>query len=142
MAYAMVSNYGKSNRSLSAAAGMLRGYNAVYPVTKLERQHLRLLMACRLACSVTLGAYSYQQNPLNKYLLIHAEPAWKALELLWPYDEERREKIGEAVNRLFDQACLYSDPREKIVTCYDLVIPDPGTFVGEIQIVRLAESHC
>jgi hypothetical protein len=72
MAYAMLSTYGKKNRSLSAAAGVLRGYNSIYPLTKLERKHLILLMVCRLACSVTLGAYSYQQNPENKYLLLHS----------------------------------------------------------------------
>jgi inosine triphosphate pyrophosphatase len=126
MAYSMMSSYGKKNRSLSAAAGFLRGYNATYPLTELERTHLPLLMACRLACSVTLGAYAYQQNPLNKYLLFHAEPGWKALELLWGYDSSSREKLADAARALFNQACLYSDAREKVVTCYDLVFPDPS----------------
>jgi inosine triphosphate pyrophosphatase len=73
-----------------------------------------------------LGAYSYQQNPENKYLLFHAEPGWKTLELIWGYDAEHRQKLFDAAAGLFSQACLYSDPREKVVTCYDLVIPDPG----------------
>jgi len=125
MAYGMVSSYGKSNRSLSAAAGLLRGYNSVYPLTDTEKEHLRLLIACRLACSVTLGAFSYKQNPENEYLLLHAEPAWKSLELIWPYDLDRREQIGHATKHLFEQACLYSDSHSKIVSCFDLVIPDP-----------------
>lgn len=125
MAYAMISNYGKSNRSLSAAAGVLRGYNSVYPLSNLEKEHLRLLIACRLACSVTLGAYSYKQNPDNQYLLFHAEPAWRSLELVWSYDKERREQMGQAMNFLFDQACLHSSSHAKVVSCYDLVIPDP-----------------
>jgi Ser/Thr protein kinase RdoA (MazF antagonist) len=77
MAYAMLSVYGKANRSISAAAAMLRGYNSVYPLTDAERKYLVMLIACRLSCSVTLGAFSYQQNPTNQYLLLHSEPAWK-----------------------------------------------------------------
>ncbi|GKY95096.1 hypothetical protein MPSEU_000473600 [Mayamaea pseudoterrestris] len=126
MAYAMLSSYGKQNRSLSAAAGFLRGYNSVYQLTELEREHLPLLMACRLACSVTLGAYAFHMHPTNKYLLLHAEPAWKSLEMIWGYDPVSRDRLADAARRLFDQACLYSDSREKIVTCYDLVIPDPS----------------
>lgn len=136
MAYAMVSNYGKSNQSLSAAAGVLRGYNSVYPLTPLERTHLVLLMAARLACSVTLGAYTYKQNPLNKYILFHSEPAWKSLELIWSFDENTRAEMAVAVNRLFDQACLYNDSRSKVVSCYDLVIPDPGV-ADLLQSVRV-----
>lgn len=125
MAYAMVSNYGKTNRSLSAAAGILRGYNSVYPLSNLEKEHLRLLIACRLACSVTLGAYSYKQNPENRYLLLHAEPAWRSLELIWSYDTERREQIGKATKFLFEQACLHSSARAKVIPCYDIEVPDP-----------------
>lgn len=127
MAYAMLSSYGRANLALSAAAGMLRGYNSIYALTETERMHLPLLIACRLACSVTLGAYSFSQNPENKYLLLHAEPAWRAIEMIWPYDENLRVEMRHAASRLFDQACLYStvSRREATVTCYDLVIPDP-----------------
>ena len=137
MAYSMLSVYGKANRSISAAAGMLRGYNSVYPLNSLERKHLVLLMACRLACSVTLGAFSYQQNPTNKYLLLHAEPAWKALEMIWCYDVTRRQQMTEALNRVFDQACLYSDSRQKYLECHDLVLPDPDIF-DLLQSVRVS----
>jgi inosine triphosphate pyrophosphatase len=47
------------------------------------------------------------------------------LELIWGYDEEKRIDITAAFNRVFQQACLYTDSREEIVTCYDLVMPDP-----------------
>ena len=42
MAYGMLTTYGKANRSISAAAAILRGYNSVYPLTDMERklQHL------------------------------------------------------------------------------------------------------
>jgi inosine triphosphate pyrophosphatase len=126
MAYAMLSTYGKSNRSISAAAALLRGYNAVYPITDMERTHLVLLIACRLACSCTLGAFSYHQNPANKYLLLHSEPAWRALELVWGYDAERRNDVRTAINQVFHQACFYTDPTGDIIGCSDLAMPDPA----------------
>jgi Ser/Thr protein kinase RdoA (MazF antagonist) len=78
MAYDMLTSYGKSNRSLSAMAAILHGYHSVYPFTDIERKHLLLLVACRSACSVTLGAFSWQENPHNTYLLLHSELAWRA----------------------------------------------------------------
>jgi hypothetical protein len=42
---------------------------------------VRLLAACRLACSYTLGASAAAQDPGNRYLLLHAEPAGRALEV-------------------------------------------------------------
>ena len=136
MAYAMLSAYGKENRSISAAAALLRGYNAVYPLKEIERKHLVLLIACRLSCSVTLGAFSFQQDPTNRYLLLHAEPAWKALEMLWGYDKEKRKVMTAAVDRVFRHACLYTDSHEDIVSCYDLAIPDPSV-ADLLQSVRV-----
>ena len=128
MAYAMLTVYGKQNRSLSAAAAMMRGYNSVCPLTKEERQHLLLLIACRLSCSVTLGAYSYKQNPGNEYLLLHATPAWNALELIWGTDVQRRASIRKVIDGLFDQACSKSGVTEegKPIDCSDLAFPDPS----------------
>lgn len=123
MAYSMMSAYGKNGRAFGAASAMLRGYNSVYPLQDVERRHLVLLMTCRLACSATLGAYSYQQNPENEYLLLHAEPAWKTLELIWGYDIDRRVAIKAAVDRMFDKACSYRDASDYY--CSDLALPDP-----------------
>ena len=125
MAYAMLSAYGKANRGMSAAAAMLRGFQSVKPLLPVERKHLVLLVVCRLACSATLGAYSYQQNPENKYLLLHSEPAWKALEMIWAYDDNQRTHTRSAFNRLLDQACLYTATKSKSVDCSDLVCSDP-----------------
>ena len=128
MAYAMLTVYGKQNQSLSAAAAMLRGYNAVCPLTKEERQHLLLLIACRLSCSVTLGAYSYKQNPGNEYLLLHATPAWNALELIWGTDVERRASMRKVIDGLFDLACSKSGVlvEGQPIDCSDLAFPDPS----------------
>lgn len=47
MAYGMLSSYGKCNRSISAAAAVLRGYHSVYPLADMELENLLLLIACR-----------------------------------------------------------------------------------------------
>lgn len=127
MAYSLLTVYGKQNRSLSAAAALLRGYNSVCPPTEVERKHLLLLMACRLSCSVTLGAYSYQRNPGNEYLLLHAAPAWNALELIWGTDPDRRAAIRTVIDGLFDRACSKSTPANSTtpIDCSDLAFPDP-----------------
>lgn len=135
MAYAMLTAYGKPGRSVSAAAAVLRGFHSVYPLTSEEREHLVLLVSCRLACSVTLGAYSYQQNPENKYLLLHAEPAWEALEFIWgKNDASRRREVGRAMNRIFDGACQNihnCDDDGGVIDCGDLTLCD--RYILELQ---------
>lgn len=139
MAYAMLSSYGKQNRSISAAAAVLRGYHSVYPLPYEERQHLPLLMACRLSCSVTLGAFSFSQNPANTYLLLHAEPAWKALDLIWGKDPEKRELINHCLQRMFAQACnIESLSIEEDIPCSDLALPDPSV-TDHLKSLRLAD---
>jgi hypothetical protein len=128
MAYSMLNAYGKRNRSLSAAAAVLRGYNSVRPLPSHELQDLPLLIACRLSCSATLGAYSYAQNPGNEYLLLHATPAWNALELLWGTDPVQRASVQETIRSLFEQACSECEVDEKtgVIDCSDLNVPDPS----------------
>ncbi len=118
MAYAMMSCYGKGNRAISAAAAILRGFNSVYPLTTIERKYLRLLISSRLSCSATLGAYSYQQNPQNEYLLLHAEPAWKTLELVWG---AKNGEVSDAIDDMFRVAC---DGNASDVA--DISFPDPS----------------
>ena len=125
MAYALLTNLGKAKRSLSAAASMLRGFNSIYPLTDLERKHLRLLVASRLACSVTLGAYSYQQNPENEYLLLHAQPAWDALGMIW--GRGKSGPMAKAIDNLFRAACTTQPPlaTNETIDCSDIAMPDP-----------------
>ena len=97
------------------------------PSTEDERRHLVLLVACRLSCSATLGAYSYQQNPENEYLLLHATPCCDTLDLIWGTDPVRRQEMMESLNRVFDRACSVSiDPEVEVFDCSDLAFPDPS----------------
>ena len=88
MAYAMLTTYSKESHSLSAAGLFLRGFAKGYKLNEAELSQLPTLIAARLACSATLGAFSYSQDPGNEYLLLHSEPCWKALEMFWNADRE------------------------------------------------------
>jgi hypothetical protein len=142
MAYAMLTVYGKRNRMISAAAAFLRGYHSVCPISDIERQHLPLLIACRLSCSVTLGAYSYKQNPGNEYLLLHSVPGWDALNLIWGTDVARRQGMRAVIDSIFEQACAgapsaaQADNNDKsVIDCSDLAFPDPSV-VDPLSSVR------
>lgn len=127
MAYSMLTPYAKSNRAISAAAAFLRGYNSVCDLTDQERQHLVLLIACRLSCSLTLGAYSYQQNPENEYLLLHAKPGWDTLSLVWGTDPVKRQAMKATLDRVFEQACSKKfSEKDEVIDCSDLAFPDPN----------------
>ena len=126
MAYAMLSVLGKKGRSVAAAAAVLRGYASVYSLEDIEFDQLYLLIACRISCSVTLGAYSYQQQPENKYLLLHAEPGWAALEFLWGYDERRRSVMEATLKKVFRQASSKCETsKDGMIDCSDIDFPDP-----------------
>jgi len=95
MAYSLLTTYSTStNRSLSASAIFLYAFQSKYPLTKVEIQHLRILIQSRLAQSVTYGAFTYAQNPENEYILLHSKPGWNALEMFWGGGKERKEKIN------------------------------------------------
>ena len=86
-AYAMLSSFGQKD-PLGAARLFLQPFCALYPLQEIEIEHLYTLICCRLAISCTLGAYSYQQQPENTYLLLHAQPAWDVLTYLRQADRQ------------------------------------------------------
>jgi len=83
IAYMML---GKTN-ILSVAASIYQGYITRIPLTPDEKSLLHCLIAARLAQSVTMGAYSYSQDPGNEYLLITSKTGWDALAQLWTISE-------------------------------------------------------
>jgi len=131
MTYAMISSYGKGKRSISAACAVLRGFHHKYPLTNDERKHLRLLIACRLALSATMGNYSYKQNPQNEYLLLHAKPAWEALEFIWGSDEA----VTSAIEHAFKIACDVPSTSSDL-NYVDISFPDPSV-IDPMSSVRI-----
>lgn len=123
----MLSVYAKPGRTFAAGAAFLRGFVSAYPLEAVELKHLHLLVASRLACSCTIGNYSFQQNPENTYLLLHSQPAWKALELLWGYDHKRRSLVANSTKELFAKACSFvgNENADGVIDCTDLSFPDP-----------------
>ena len=113
MAYAMLSTYGKRGRSLSAAAAILRGFNSVYPLLENEIKYLRLFVAARLSCSLSIGAYSYQHG--------------KRLALIWTGGKNGH--MAKVMDDLFRIACrnigtVGDDP--SLLICTDISFPDPN----------------
>ena len=97
-----------------------------------------------LHSSVTLGAYSYQQNPGNEYLLIHSVPAWDCLDLIWGRDPSNRKKMAHAINGIFERACtspyqVSSEKGSNVLYCSDLSFPDPS-LVDPLASVRASED--
>mmetsp|Transcript_13619 Transcript_13619/g.32910 ORF Transcript_13619/g.32910 Transcript_13619/m.32910 type:complete len:182 (-) Transcript_13619:373-918(-) len=140
MAYAMLTTYGKMNRGISAAAAFLRGYSSVCTLTDEELRHLVLLIACRLSCSVTLGAYSYKQAPENHYLLLHAKPGWDALGMIWGTDVGRRQEMRTILDKIFEQACSTKKGETGVIDCSDLSFPDPQV-VDPFGEMRTTQSN-
>ncbi len=96
MAYMMLKPP-KNSTPLIAACAVLTGFSKVFKLNQVERSSLRLLIACRLATSVTLGAFSISQDPSNEYLKLHAKPGREGLLSFWNMEVER-------VEREFDNA--------------------------------------
>lgn len=67
---------------LAAAAHLIAGYHATFPLSALELEVLYPLICTRLCVSVTNSAYQKKAAPDNVYLLISEQPAWALLEKL------------------------------------------------------------
>ncbi|MEZ4862053.1 MAG: aminotransferase class III-fold pyridoxal phosphate-dependent enzyme [Caldilineaceae bacterium] len=67
---------------LAAAAEVVRGYHAAYPLTEVELAVLYPLICMRLCMSVCISAHQQALQPDNAYLSISEAPAWSLLEKL------------------------------------------------------------
>ena len=103
IAYAII---GKPD-PLSAAIPVVEGYHSRFPLLKDELEMLYVLVAIRLAISVTKSAINRQKEPDNKYLLISEAPAWEVLKR-W------RGVSKDFAHYSFRHACQFSaHPHEK-----------------------------
>jgi hypothetical protein len=62
-------------------------------------------------------------------LLLHATPAWNALELIWGTDPIRRVSILKTIHGLYDLACSSNTStceKTGVIDCSDLNFPDPS----------------
>jgi 4-aminobutyrate aminotransferase-like enzyme/Ser/Thr protein kinase RdoA (MazF antagonist) len=66
----------------AAAAHVVRGYHAAWPLEERELAILLHLICARLALSVTISAWQRSRAPANDYLRISEEQAWAALARL------------------------------------------------------------
>jgi 4-aminobutyrate aminotransferase-like enzyme/Ser/Thr protein kinase RdoA (MazF antagonist) len=77
-AYAIL---GKEN-PLEAAASLVAGYHAAFPLDEQELSVLHALICARLAVSVTNSAHRKTLKPGDSYVTVSEAPAWEALERL------------------------------------------------------------
>jgi 4-aminobutyrate aminotransferase-like enzyme/Ser/Thr protein kinase RdoA (MazF antagonist) len=68
--------------ALKAAAEVVAGYHAAFPLQEEEVAVLFPLMAARLAVSVTNSAHRKKVKPDDAYVTVSEEPAWDALAQL------------------------------------------------------------
>ena len=71
-----------SSDPLAAAASLVRGYHARFPLTDDELSALFGLIALRLCTSACIAAYQRQQSPDNDYLDVSQEAIRRTLPLL------------------------------------------------------------
>ena len=67
---------------LAAAAAVVAGYHAAFPLEEEEIRQLFALVSARLAVSVTSSAVRAKRAPGDPYVTVSEAPAWVALERL------------------------------------------------------------
>ena len=67
---------------LAAAAAVVAGYHAAFPLEEEEIALLFALVGARLAVSVTTSAVRAKRAPGDPYVTVSEAPAWEALERL------------------------------------------------------------
>ena len=67
---------------LAAAAAVVAGYHAAFPLEEEEIRHLFALVSARLAVSVTSSAMRAKRAPGDPYVTVSEAPAWEALAKL------------------------------------------------------------
>lgn len=104
IAYAVM---GKAD-PLGASLAVVKGYHSQYPLEEKELEMLYVLVAMRLAISVSKSAINRQKEPDNEYLLISEAPAWDLLKK-W------RKISADFALCSFRLACGYpAHPNEKV----------------------------
>ncbi|XP_042884906.1 hydroxylysine kinase-like [Penaeus japonicus] len=72
-----------------AGGHVLAGYLKHRALSEVEWSVLRECVAARFAQSLVMGAYSYEQDPGNEYLLTTARRGWDVLATFWSAPKEQ-----------------------------------------------------
>ena len=97
---------------LTAAAQVVAGYHAIYPLTEPELEVLFPLIRLRLCVSVTNSAYQQVVEPDNTYLNISEQPAGAVLDQLANIPES----FAHYTFRAACVACLHPRPMPPLPT--------------------------
>ncbi|XP_023335145.1 hydroxylysine kinase [Eurytemora carolleeae] len=84
-------------RAYKAGGHVIAGYITNRKLCDVERKILRLCVAARYAQSLVMGAFSYQQQPWNEYLLITSKTGWTILQEFWNIPEEQLYREWDAI---------------------------------------------
>lgn len=95
MAYVMLGE----NDPLTAAASLLAGYQAEFPLEECEVRLLPELAVTRLVVSVTCSAHERAEHPENTYLSVTEAPAWELLDRLEKTDLQAAAEMLENTRR-------------------------------------------
>merc|ERR1712212_1105627 len=85
-----------------ASGYVIAGYLDHRDLPVKEKQLLRTCVAARYAQSLVMGAYSYQQDPGNEYLLITAKTGWKTLSDFWSLAESDLYREWDNIISMYD----------------------------------------
>uniref|UniRef100_A0A6P7GL55 Hydroxylysine kinase n=1 Tax=Diabrotica virgifera virgifera TaxID=50390 RepID=A0A6P7GL55_DIAVI len=75
-------------KSIEAGGAVLAGYTSIMPLSNEEYRLLKVCAAARLCQSLVMGAYAYQQDPSNTYVIVTAAYGWQLLQDLWNEDDD------------------------------------------------------
>lgn len=87
----------KSFDPLEAPAHIMAGYSTKRKIPHSEYLILKKCICARLCQSLVMGAYSFKQDPTNKYLLTTAVNGWELLKKLWEIPEEHLHRQWTAI---------------------------------------------
>jgi 4-aminobutyrate aminotransferase-like enzyme/Ser/Thr protein kinase RdoA (MazF antagonist) len=65
---------------LDAAATLVKGFHAAFPLTEVEIELIYPLIATRLLLTVIIGTINAQESPNNDYLMVSQHQAWDLLK--------------------------------------------------------------
>lgn len=113
---------------LKAAAHVIKGYHAVFPVQEDEIDILFYLIGIRLCVSVVNSAIRKKENPSDAYLVVSERAAWELLH------QFRHINLDSAVD-IFRQACRLPSV-DSVASTYHSLLDSTTTSKSEIAIKR------